>query len=159
MIAGEQYQSLQKITGNFATYAARARYWDRHPRVRPTDAQSASKWWQYAGGIVREQFQPQMTWADVQQACVPQTPISSACEPVSKFRLEHRCEAVTTTNYVQVGWMRRKYIPAYVECLQNNQMGGNEETRKMDQDLPEATILLFRRLAHTEVRMVYVSHT
>lgn len=47
--------------------------------------------------------------------------------------------------------MRRKYILAYVECLQHNQMGGNEETKKMDRDLPEATILLFRRLAHTQV--------
>lgn len=46
--------------------------------------------------------------------------------------------------------MRRKYIPAYVECLQHNQMGGNEETKKMDEELPEATILLFRRLAHTQ---------
>jgi hypothetical protein len=47
--------------------------------------------------------------------------------------------------------MRRKYIPAYVECLQQNRMGGNEETKKMDEELPEATILLFRRLAHTQV--------
>ena len=64
---GEQYQSLQKVTGNFATYAARARYWDRHPRVRPTDAASARKWWQYAGNILREQFKPMMTWKDVEQ--------------------------------------------------------------------------------------------
>jgi hypothetical protein len=49
--------------------------------------------------------------------------------------------------------MRRKYIPAYVECLQHNQMGGNEETKRMDEDLPEATILLFRRLAHTQVEL------
>lgn len=58
---------------------------------------------------------------------------------------------LTCPESMQVGWMRRKYIPAYVECLQHNQMGGSEETKKMDEDLPEATILLFRRLAHTEV--------
>ena len=30
-------------------------------------------------------------------------------------------------------------------------MGGDEYTAKMDQQLPEATILLFRRLAHAKV--------
>jgi len=65
--AGDQFQSLQKVTGEFATYAARARYWSRHPRTRPTDAAMARKWWQYAAGVIREQFRPQMTWADVQQ--------------------------------------------------------------------------------------------
>ena len=53
--------------------------------------------------------------------------------------------------------MRRKYIPAYVECLQHNQMGGNEETKKMDEELPEATILLFRRLAHTQAGLTCMS--
>lgn len=47
--------------------------------------------------------------------------------------------------------MRRKYIPTYVECLQQNQLGGNEITRKMDESLPEPTILLFRRVAHARV--------
>ena len=37
-------------------------------------------------------------------------------------------------------------------CLQDNQMGGDEYIAKMDQQLPEATILLFRRLAHAKVR-------
>lgn len=36
-------------------------------------------------------------------------------------------------------------------CLQENQMGGDEYISKMDQQLPEATILLFRRLAHAKV--------
>ena len=51
--------------------------------------------------------------------------------------------------------MRRKYIPAYVDCLQQNKMGGNEETRKMDESLPEPTILLFRRLAHTQANRAH----
>lgn len=53
--------------------------------------------------------------------------------------------------------MRRKYIPAYVECLQHNQMGGNEETKKMDEELPEAIIFLFRRLAHTQAGLTCMS--
>ncbi len=61
----------------------------------------------------------------------------------------------TTTVSSQVGWMRRKYIPAYVECLQQNKMGGDEETRKMDESLSEPTILLFRRLAHTQARCAH----
>lgn len=47
--------------------------------------------------------------------------------------------------------MRRKYVPLYIRALQNQQMGGDEETRSMDAQLPETTILLFRRLAHAQV--------
>ena len=36
-------------------------------------------------------------------------------------------------------------------CLQDNQIGGDEYTAKMDEQMPEATILLFRRLAHAKV--------
>ena len=36
-------------------------------------------------------------------------------------------------------------------------MGGDEYTAKMDQQLPEATILLFRRLAHAKVLPPFVS--
>ena len=36
-------------------------------------------------------------------------------------------------------------------CLQEDQMGGNDEIAAMDRDLPESTILLFRRLAHAKV--------
>ena len=50
--------------------------------------------------------------------------------------------------------MRKKYVPLYIKALQNHQMGGDEETRKMDEALPEATILLFRRLAHAQARAV-----
>ena len=37
-------------------------------------------------------------------------------------------------------------------CLQENQMGGDEYTERMDAQLPEPTILLFRRLAHAKVQ-------
>lgn len=40
---------------------------------------------------------------------------------------------------------------ALCRCLQDNQMGGDEYTERMDAQLPEATILLFRRLAHAKV--------
>ena len=42
-------------------------------------------------------------------------------------------------------------MPAYVKCLQDNQQGGNAEIEAMDADLPEQTILIFRRLAHAQV--------
>ena len=53
----------------------------------------------------------------------------------------------------QVCWMRKKYVPLYIKAMQSHQMGGDEETRKMDETLPEATILLFRRLAHVQARV------
>ena len=48
--------------------------------------------------------------------------------------------------------MRKKYVPLYIKALQAQHMGGDEETRRMDEALPEPTILLFRRLAHAQVR-------
>ena len=52
----------------------------------------------------------------------------------------------------QACWMRKKYVPLYIKALQAQHMGGDEETRRMDEALPEPTILLFRRLAHAQVR-------
>lgn len=47
--------------------------------------------------------------------------------------------------------LRKEYVPAYVKCLHANEMGGNDEIAAMDADLPEQTILVFRRLAHAKV--------
>lgn len=57
----------------------------------------------------------------------------------------------TRVSVSQACWMRRKYVPLYIKALQKQQMGGDEETRSMDAQLPETTILLFRRLAHAQV--------
>ena len=42
-------------------------------------------------------------------------------------------------------------MPLYVKALQAQHMGGDDQTRRMDEALPEPTILLFRRLAHAQV--------
>jgi hypothetical protein len=47
--------------------------------VRPTDANSARKWWQYAGNILREQFKPMMTWKDVEQVWTVSLPQPLMC--------------------------------------------------------------------------------
>ena len=52
---------------------------------------------------------------------------------------------------MQVVTLRKKYVPAYIKCLQCNKLGGDTEIEEMDADLPEHTILIFRRLAHTKV--------
>jgi len=52
----------------------------------------------------------------------------------------------------QACWMRKKYVPLYIKALQAQHMGGDEETQRMDEALLEPTILLFRRLAHAQVR-------
>ena len=43
-------------------------------------------------------------------------------------------------------------MPAYVKCLRNGQLGGDEEIEAMDAGLPEHTILVFRRMAHAKVQ-------
>ena len=43
-------------------------------------------------------------------------------------------------------------MPAYVKCLRNGHLGGDEEIEAMDAELPEHTILVFRRMAHAKVQ-------
>lgn len=69
----------------------------------------------------------------------------------SNFAADPDCWA-SKLRCLQVVTLRKKYIPAYVKCLQSNQMGGDESIEAMDGELPEHTILVFRRLAHTKVR-------
>lgn len=47
--------------------------------------------------------------------------------------------------------LRKLYVPAYVRCIQAKQIGGDAAIADMDAKLPEGTILLFRRMAHTQV--------
>ncbi|KAK9858457.1 hypothetical protein WJX84_002370 [Apatococcus fuscideae] len=47
--------------------------------------------------------------------------------------------------------LRKKYVPMYINCLQNGQMGGDKEIEEMDAQLPEPSIKVFRRLAHAKV--------
>ena len=53
---------------------------------------------------------------------------------------------------MQIMQIRKEYVPLYVRCLHENKQGGDDEIASMDRQLPEATILVFRRLAHAKVR-------
>jgi hypothetical protein len=48
--------------------------------------------------------------------------------------------------------LRKAYLAQYVNCLQEGHMGGDEEIEKLDAELNEQTILVFRKLAHAKVR-------
>ena len=52
---------------------------------------------------------------------------------------------------LQVISLRKKYVPAYVRCLQENKQGGDADIEAMDAELPEQTIIVYRRLAHAQV--------
>ena len=52
---------------------------------------------------------------------------------------------------LQVMQARKRYVPLYIECLHNNQQGGDDQIAELDKELPEVTILVFRRLAHARV--------
>ncbi len=43
-----------------------------------------------------------------------------------------------------VSTMRRQYLPAYIRCLQAGRVGGDEAILRMDEDLDEHEIILFR---------------
>ncbi|KAK9834254.1 hypothetical protein WJX81_000411 [Elliptochloris bilobata] len=47
--------------------------------------------------------------------------------------------------------LRKGYVEAYTRCLEGGQVGGDKAVAAMDDDLNEATILVFRRLAHAKV--------
>lgn len=44
--------------------------------------------------------------------------------------------------------LRRQYVPAYVRCLQQGKVGGDDVTAKMETDIDEHVILWFRWAAH-----------
>jgi hypothetical protein len=46
----------------------------------------------------------------------------------------------------------RDYVPAYVRCLQAGKQGGDDAIHKLDDQLDESVILLFRRMAHAKYR-------
>lgn len=46
--------------------------------------------------------------------------------------------------------LRKAYVEAYTRCLEGGQVGGDEAVAAMDDQLNEATILVFRRLAHAK---------
>ena len=46
--------------------------------------------------------------------------------------------------------LRKAYVEAYTRCLEGGQVGGDEDVAAMDDQLNEATILVFRRLAHAK---------
>ena len=71
--AGDQFQSLQKVSGEFATYAARAKHWHRRPKRPPMDKTSTVLWWKYAGTSVQGMLPTTMQWTDVQQVRIPAT--------------------------------------------------------------------------------------
>lgn len=52
---------------------------------------------------------------------------------------------------MQVCSLRKQYVPMYITCLQNGQMGGDKQIEEMDAQLPEPSIKVFRRLAHAKV--------
>ena len=54
------------------------------------------------------------------------------------------------SNAAQAMLLRKKYVEAYTRCLEGGQVGGDEEVAAMDDQLNEATILVFRRLAHAK---------
>ncbi len=40
--------------------------------------------------------------------------------------------------------LRKQYIPHYIKCLQEGKVGGDEVTAKMDAELDQGAITLFR---------------
>ena len=58
---------------------------------------------------------------------------------------------------MQIAQIRRRYVPLYIRCLQEHKQGGDEEIERMDQQLPETTIIVFRRMAHAKVYLILLS--
>jgi hypothetical protein len=46
----------------------------------------------------------------------------------------------------------RDYVPAYVRCLQAGKQGGDDAIHKLDDQLDESVIMLFRRMAHAKYK-------
>ena len=130
----QQYQSYSLLLAQFSLYSARLPYSGYRPAVRPVTKASARAWWKFAVLAVRQQ-------------------------------LENR--RLTWTQIVRYLEMRRRYVPLYVDHLKRarDPQAGDDgskattsygkdslptEIAKMDEVLPEVTIIMFRRLSYAE---------
>ncbi|GMH39652.1 hypothetical protein BSKO_07550 [Bryopsis sp. KO-2023] len=57
----------------------------------------------------------------------------------------------TSSPFMALCSIRRMYIPHYVRCLQQGNVGGDKTISSIEKNMEEDTILVFRRLAHVKV--------
>lgn len=113
------------LLAEVSAYAARLGHGSFRPSARPAAGQAARAWWAYAGRAVMQQAARQrLTWG----------------QAVSFVR------------------MRERYIPLYLRYLRGRGATAGAAAAKpdpavaaMDAQLPEKTVLMFRRLAYAEV--------
>lgn len=124
-----QYQSYSLLLAEVSVFTARVPQSGYRPRGRPAAGAAARMWWRYAALAVGQQL---------------------------------AAHKLTLRQVVRFAKMRRQYVPMYVQYVNARQAeiaGGGKaapelapELVKMDAELPENTILMFRRLAYAEVQ-------
>ncbi|KAI7845241.1 hypothetical protein COHA_001284 [Chlorella ohadii] len=122
-----QYQSYHLLLAEVSSFSARLPYAGYRPRLRPAAGEPARLWWRYAVKAVQQQLAARkLTWSQT----------------------------------VRFARMRKEYVPAYAEHLRQLAAGQGPQrierlpapVVEMDRQLPEQTILMFRRLAHAKVQ-------
>jgi vacuolar protein sorting-associated protein 13A/C len=122
-----QYQSYHLLLAEVSSFSARLPYAGYRPRLRPAAGETARLWWRYALKAVQQQLAARkLTWSQA----------------------------------VRFARMRKEYVPAYAEHLRQLAAGQGPQrierlpapVVEMDRQLPEQTILMFRRLAHAKVQ-------
>lgn len=127
-----QYQSYHMLLSEVSTYSARLPHMGYRPKLRPAAGQPARVWWAYAVRAVLQQLATRrLTWSQA----------------------------------VRFARLRKRYVPLYLEYLRkkDDEAAGREvqgpsparlanQILELDKQLPENTMLMFRRLAYTELQ-------
>ncbi|KAL4447306.1 hypothetical protein ABPG77_007339, partial [Micractinium sp. CCAP 211/92] len=120
-----QYQSYHLLLAEMSSFTARMAHAAYRPRLRPAAGEQARLWWRYAIKAVQQQvLARKLTW-----------------EQAIKFAR-----------------MRKEYVPLYIEHLRSPIDPSRPHDRlpkgivDMDRQLPEQTIVMFRRLAHARLQ-------
>ena len=132
-LSKQQYHSYSLLLAQFSLYSARLPHMGYRPHQGPIDKKSARYWWRYAILAVKQQLQTRrLSWTQIMRYLA----------------------------------MRRKYVSLYANHLKRlrgyeehddarvlereRNIILPEEIQRMDEELPEVTIVMFRRLAYAE---------
>ncbi|KAL4443584.1 hypothetical protein ABPG75_011321 [Micractinium tetrahymenae] len=120
-----QYLSYHLLLAEMSSFTARMPHAAYRPRLRPAAGEQARLWWKYAVKAVQQQvLARKLSW-----------------EQAIKFAR-----------------MRKEYVPLYIEHLRSPIDPSRPRDRlpkgivDMDRQLPEQTIVMFRRLAHARLQ-------
>ncbi|GIL65097.1 hypothetical protein Vafri_18864, partial [Volvox africanus] len=149
-LSREQYVGARALLEALDDYTANAPYRAMRPHCRPTSGADARVWWRYALFAVQKQLRLQRgggcSWAQLQTACRLRKKYIPAYARCLTAAAAAAVGAPSGTGATTASSGRGGGGGMSLEVVAG--LGGDDSIGEMDAQLPEGTILLFRRMAH-----------